>query len=61
MDNLDYSLVELIDQHAKERKAAEWQEKVEAAKRAGSNAACIEFLVITIISIILAFCLETPH
>lgn len=48
MKGLDYSLIDQIDQHQKERKAAEWQEKVEQAKRIGSMQAKIQAIVIVI-------------
>lgn len=48
MKDLDFSLIEMIDQHQKERKAAEWQEKVERAQRIGSMQAKIQAIVIVI-------------
>lgn len=60
MKDLDYSLIEMIDQHQKERRAAEWQEKVDRAKRIGSLQAKIQAAVIVMILLLTLILIPDP-
>lgn len=56
MKDLDFSLIEMIDQHQKERKAAEWRAQVERAQRIGSLQAKAQAVAI-VIAILMALVL----
>lgn len=58
--NLDYSLIDQIEQHQKEKAAAEWQEKVDNAKRAGSLQARIEVAFIVVIVLLTWILIPEP-
>lgn len=58
--NLDYSLIEQIDRHKKERKDAEWQAQVERAKRIGSLQAKIEFAALVVVVIMALILIPEP-
>lgn len=58
---LDWSLADQIDQHRKEQAEAEWQEKVDAAKKAGNLEAKIIFWLMAGLLTIAALIMETPH
>lgn len=57
--NIDYSLIDQINQHQKER--SEWEELKAAYKQAGELEAKIICTVIAAAFIIATFVLETPH
>ena len=59
--NLDYSLIEQIDRHQKEAAAAEWQEKVNHAKRIGSLQARIEVAVVVMILLLAWILIPAPY
>lgn len=61
MDNLDYSLIEILEQHKEAREKAEWQALIREARRQGSRMARFEFYSVVVIVILLAMMLETPH
>lgn len=56
MKNLDFSLIDQIQQHRAEAAAAEWQEKVERAQRIGSMQAKVQAVAI-VIAILMALVL----
>lgn len=60
MKDLDFSLIEMIDQHQKERKATEWQAQVEQAKRIGSMRAKVQAIAIVIIVLIALVLIPAP-
>lgn len=60
MKDLDFSLIEMIDQHQKERKAAEWRAQVERAQRIGSMQAKIEFAALVVVVLLALILIPAP-